>query len=188
MKREDAKKAIAIYELQKLSNKDKREILENNYWFFDDKESIIESIKEGRYPAISDKLIETINNTPKPILTEESEILLIDYKVSGLKSVRNLYLQSKLKSIKPDFDEEVTGEEEKAGLCPCCEYYAIGYEEDGLWDICPVCFWENGGDGPNHMRLEDAKLNFLKFGAMNEGALKFIDKEAKEKYKKNEQI
>ncbi|WP_052444404.1 CPCC family cysteine-rich protein [Flammeovirga sp. OC4] len=57
----------------------------------------------------------------------------------------------------------VVGENEGKGLCPCCRYYSIGFGEEGFYDICPVCFWENGGDDPNHITLEEAqkKLKYL---------------------------
>jgi hypothetical protein len=184
MDRDDAKEIIAIHELKKLSNKDKLEILKNNYWFFGDKEGIVEAIENGDYPKISESFIELINVTPVPIFTEESEVLLIAYEKNRLIFVSNLYLQAQLEIIKSDFTTVVVGEEERAGLCPCCDYYSIGFGEDGLWDICSVCFWENGGDGPNHMLLEDAKVNFVKFGAIDESSLKFVDKEGNLKYKR----
>lgn len=184
MNREEAKKIIAVYEMQNLSSDEKLEILKCNYWFFEDKEGIIEAIKDGSYPQISENLIEIIDKTPDPLLNAESEVLVVNYLVNGLKYLTNLYLQTKLKSINPNFKDEIVGELERAGLCPCCEYYSIGYGEAGLWDICSVCFWENGGDGPNHMTLEEAKLNFEKFGAIDERSLKYIDKEGIKKYAK----
>lgn len=185
MNRDDAKKTIAVYELKNLSDIDKLEILEANYWFFGGKDEIIESIEDGSYPEISANFIELIDKTPSPIFTDESEILLIHYKIAEFRYVSNSYLKSRLKRININFEDDVTGVVEKAGLCPCCEYYSIGYGEDGLWDICTVCFWENGGNGPNHMTIEEAKLNFEKIGAMNESALKFVDKEGKLKYNKS---
>nr|WP_199002067.1 CPCC family cysteine-rich protein [Flavobacterium sp. ASV13] len=184
MDREEAKKAIAACELKSLSDQDKLEILENNYWFFGDKEGIVNAIENGCYPKISYSFIELINNTPNPILNEESEVLLLDYLKRELSFVSNSYLELRLNSAGLNFDDKVTGEVEKAGLCPCCEYYSIEYGEDGLWDICSVCFWENGGEGPNHMTLKEAKLNFEKFGAINTTSLDFIDKEGKMKYNK----
>lgn len=184
MDRDDAKEIIAIHELKKLLDEDKLEILKNNYWFFGDKEGIIDAIEDGSYPEISENLIELIDITPVPLLTEESEILLIDYQKKRLAFVSNLHLQNQLEILKPNSAIIVTGEVEKAGLCPCCEYYSIGFGEDGLWDICPVCFWENGGDGPNHMSLEEARSNFAKFGAIDERFLKFVDKVGKLKYDK----
>lgn len=184
MDREEAKKVIAVYEMQNLSSHEKLEILEYNYWFFGDKEEIIETIKDGSYPEISKNLIEIIDKTPDPFLNAESEVLVVNYLANGLKYVTNLYLQTKLKSINPNFKDKIVGEVEKAGLCPCCEYYSIGYGEDGFYDICPVCFWENGGNGPNHMTLEEAKLNFGKFGAINKNSLDFVDVEGRKKYVK----
>ncbi|KAF2078770.1 CPCC family cysteine-rich protein [Flavobacterium sharifuzzamanii] len=186
MNREEAKKVIAVYEMQNLSSDEKLEILECNYWFFGDKEGITEAIEEGSYPEISEDLIEIIDKTPDPFLNAESEGLVVDYLVNGLKYVTNLYLQTKLKSINPNFKDKIFGEVERAGLCPCCEYYSIDYGEDGLWDICPVCFWENGGEGPNHMTLEQAKFNFEKFGAINKDSLGFVDKNGAKKYCRKE--
>lgn len=184
MNRNEAKRTIALYELEGLPDGDKLDILEFNYWFFDDKDGIIESIEEGTYPEISESFIDLIVKTRKPVLVKESEILLINYKINKFRFASNSYLQTKLKSINPDFDEKVTGELEQAGMCPCCEYFSIGYGEDGFYDICPVCFWENGGNGPNHMTLEDARINFEKFGAMNEASLSFVNKEGKNMYNK----
>ncbi|MFC0779027.1 CPCC family cysteine-rich protein [Flavobacterium sp. HJSW_4] len=184
MERYDAKKTIAIHELKQMSDKEKLDILEHNYWFFGDKEGIKESVQEGSYPKISEAMIEIIDKTPKPFLNDESETLLVDYQVGRLKHVTNLYLQIKLKDLNPDFKEEIFGEIEKAGLCPCCEYFSIDYGEDGFYDICPVCFWENGGDGPNHMTLAEAKMNFQRFGAIDERSLKYVDIEGVKKYLK----
>lgn len=184
--RTEAIKIIAVNELKTLSNESKIQILKDNYWWFGEKDAIVQSIEDGTYPKVSDSFIELINKTPTPILIEESETLLIDYKKIKLKFATNLYLQTQLNIINPNFENYVIGEEERAGLCPCCEYYSIEYGEDGLWDICPVCFWENGGDSPNHMTLEKAKSNFTKFGAIDEKFLEFIDKEGTAKYRKRQ--
>lgn len=182
--RTEAKKTIAVNQLKKLASDRKIQILEENYWWFDDKKAIKEAIVEGKYPKISEELIELIHKTPNPILTEEADILIIDFLIFKLKYVTNLYLQTQLDLINPNAQHNVIGEVEIAGLCPCCDYYSIDYGEDGFWDICPVCFWENGGEGPNHMTLEQAKLNFIKFGAMNAKFVNVVDSEGKNKYKK----
>ena len=49
---------------------------------------------------------------------------------------------------------------------------------------CPVCFWENFGEGPNGMTILQAKENFKKYGAMDEKFLKAIDLNGKMKYEK----
>lgn len=57
--------------------------------------------------------------------------------------------------------------------CLCCGYKTIDEGEAGLWDICPVCFWEHDTllkdvDRPglaNKTSLRQAQKNFLEFGA-----------------------
>lgn len=103
------------------------------------------------------------------------------YLVDSFVRVRNEYLEKRLASF--GLDAKVVGELEPAGQCPCCKYYSIEPGMDGFCEICTVCFWENGGDGPNRMKLEDAQENFNSLGAMEQGALKFIDPEGKMKYR-----
>jgi hypothetical protein len=104
------------------------------------------------------------------------------YLIDSFQHVTNQYLEKKLLELKVEF--KVIGENEPTGKCPCCEYFSIDFGEDGAWDICTVCFWENGGNGPNHMTLENAQKNFKKYGAMDESSIQFIDPEGKIKYKK----
>ena len=57
--------------------------------------------------------------------------------------------------------------------CSCCGYMTLeGSAEETMYDICPVCFWENDGcksdedySEPNHMTLGQARENFRKFGS-----------------------
>ena len=74
------------------------------------------------------------------------------------------------------------GEVEPTAQCPCCFYYSNS--EELSWEICSVCFWEDGGNSPNHMTLQEAQQNFEKYGAMDIGSLNFVDKEGKIKYRK----
>ncbi len=55
--------------------------------------------------------------------------------------------------------------------CACCDHFSL---DDGDWEICPVCFWEDDGlgfddpdeeSGPNHITLRQARANFSAFGA-----------------------
>ena len=63
--------------------------------------------------------------------------------------------------------------------CPCCGYFTL--PERGGYDICKVCFWEDEwaqqqygepqGDlpfGANSVPIEEARANFLVFGACEE--------------------
>jgi hypothetical protein len=48
--------------------------------------------------------------------------------------------------------------------CPCCGYMSL--PENGAYEICHVCFWEDGGDEPNHMTLKEAQKNFHRYGSI----------------------
>lgn len=58
--------------------------------------------------------------------------------------------------------------------CPCCRYFTL--RSTGGFEICPVCFWEDDGQGdadaderrggPNgDLSLAKARANFARFGA-----------------------
>lgn len=63
--------------------------------------------------------------------------------------------------------------------CPCCRYMALN--ERGVYDICPVCFWEDDGgndpnqvSSPNHITLRTGQANFERFGACDEAARIYV--------------
>jgi hypothetical protein len=57
--------------------------------------------------------------------------------------------------------------------CPCCGHATL--TERGIYEICPVCFWEDDGQdnhdadewrgGPNRVSLREGRINYLRFGA-----------------------
>jgi hypothetical protein len=62
----------------------------------------------------------------------------------------------------------------KIHRCPCCGFRTLS--ERGMYEICPVCFWEDDGQddqdadvvrgGPNYeLSLTQARKNFREFGA-----------------------
>ena len=59
-------------------------------------------------------------------------------------------------------------------ICPVCGCRTL--EEQGKYEICPVCFWEDGrvrdenepDDANNGMTIAGAREGFLKFGAFRE--------------------
>lgn len=60
--------------------------------------------------------------------------------------------------------------------CPCCGYLTIGEQPPGMFEICPVCFWEddnvqfedpNYTGGANRVSLNQARENFKLFGAVS---------------------
>lgn len=70
--------------------------------------------------------------------------------------------------------------------CPCCGYLTYPKPIDDpemSFGICEVCFWENDNvqlDAPDHeggansMSLNQAKTNFLKYGAIDPCKLPFV--------------
>ena len=58
-------------------------------------------------------------------------------------------------------------DEPKKYKCPCCGYYTL--DNEGMYDICPVCFWEdndevedpNEYDDCNKISLAEARKNYL---------------------------
>lgn len=66
--------------------------------------------------------------------------------------------------------------------CPCCGFYTIDGDDEVIVDICEVCFWQYdvmGHEhleeiiGPNSVSLNDARGNYIKYGACNK---KFADR------------
>lgn len=54
--------------------------------------------------------------------------------------------------------------------CPCCDCLTL--ERRCVYEICPVCFWEDEGEpdleecsGPNHMTLGEGRRNYKEFAA-----------------------
>jgi hypothetical protein len=65
--------------------------------------------------------------------------------------------------------------------CLCCGYFTL--EDLHLYDICPVCFWEDDpvqkvepsfrGDA-NHPSLNEARRNFQTLGAVEQRLVQFV--------------
>lgn len=71
--------------------------------------------------------------------------------------------------------------------CPCSGYKTLDEEPPGTYtyDICYICFWKDDGvqyrnpdyeGGANEVSLKQAQQNFIKFGACDEGSIKFVRK------------
>jgi len=156
--------------------------LKIDFPYYDYAEEIHRHFADGKLDGLSKENMKRIGNDELFDLRFDIAFQPVykDYFIHSLKHTTNRYLETKLMEL--GFDLNVVGEDEKTGLCPCCHYYSIDYGEDGLWDICPVCFWENGGNGPNHMSLEEAQQNFERYGAMSESSMKHVDPEGTLKY------
>ncbi|MBE6087086.1 MAG: hydrolase [Clostridium beijerinckii] len=69
--------------------------------------------------------------------------------------------------------------------CPCCGYFTFDEKPDGNYDIFSVCFWEddpiqlNEPDyegGANHVSLNQARKNYLEFGACEKSIIPNVRK------------
>jgi Cysteine-rich CPCC len=69
--------------------------------------------------------------------------------------------------------------------CPCCGYLTFDEEPCGGFEICPVCYWEDDyvqnndpiyKGGANGISLNDAKLNYYKYGAIKKEFSKKVRK------------
>ena len=71
----------------------------------------------------------------------------------------------------------------KKYACPCCGNYTL--PEFRIYDICPVCNWEddivqfqdsNFEGGANEESLNQARINYRKYGAINKKYVKEVRK------------
>lgn len=67
--------------------------------------------------------------------------------------------------------------------CLCCGYSTLVQEPTWTFQICPVCYWEDDGSqaedpsnnlGANHVSLEQARINFKTFGAIEKRFVKHV--------------
>ena len=73
--------------------------------------------------------------------------------------------------------------------CPCCGFYTLSVH--GLYDICPVCYWEDDplqlkdearAGGANKVCLCDARKNYLKIGACEAEYVNYVRKPRPEEF------
>lgn len=73
--------------------------------------------------------------------------------------------------------------EEKKFACQCCGFLTLEEDPWGSYEICDVCFWENNhgqfndptyAGGANRISLLEARANFARFGAKDEGSKPFV--------------
>ena len=178
MTRDEAINSLAQRDLTQLSF-DKRESILLDWWSIDE--------SDPDYASLPDSLRAALNRTDQPDdpgSTLYDPLLQIALRRSYV-GVLNTYLAKKLSEL--GCNETVSGDVEDLNACPCCGYRSL--QRSGEYDICPVCFWEDDGtveldriSGPNHMTLREAILNFRTFGAVAEGAVKYVLTDGKERY------
>jgi hypothetical protein len=101
--------------------------------------------------------------------------------------VANAYLSEKLRDL--GYEHRIDEPDPEFLACPCCSYKTL--TRRGHYDICPVCFWEDDGgndmsrySSPNHMTLEEARGNFVRFGACSPEHVSHVDPQGKRKYRR----
>ncbi|MGB0869642.1 MAG: CPCC family cysteine-rich protein [Flavobacteriales bacterium] len=187
MTREEAKNIIITNQLTKLSNESKYKILEE-FFYYENDTDVREEIENNELPKLSDYIINLIVNNEKPVEIDHAEFDLIykEYLSGLLYGSTDEYLIFKLKTIANIIELDLMGNKEDLDACPCCDYLTIRPGEDGLCQICPVCFWENFGAGPNGMPIEQAKSNFKKHRVMDLRFKEYVDPEGTIKYEKRQ--
>jgi len=183
--RKEAQTIIAEKEVPLLSDDDISEILsEYCIYEYTSKEEVLRDIKDGELPKLEESAIKYLLSKPSTETLNRSifKPIIVDYRLFLLERTTNSYLESRLSSF--GINKQVSGTPEASSVCPCCNYLSIGAGDEGSWEVCRVCFWENGGDGPNHMSLSEAKANFLEYGAMSKKSKQFVDPEGPIKYAK----
>lgn len=67
--------------------------------------------------------------------------------------------------------------------CLCCGFLTLSEEPPGTFEICPVCYWEDDNvqaanpdyqGGANPVSLNQARQNFIEFGAATRGAVRRV--------------
>ncbi|GGG06126.1 MULTISPECIES: CPCC family cysteine-rich protein [Cysteiniphilum] len=81
--------------------------------------------------------------------------------------------------------------------CPCCGFLTYDDEPNGTFEICPVCFWEDDDTqnkdpkycgGANKISLEEARQNFVKYGAINLNLVNSVRSPHADEYNSNYKI
>ncbi len=79
--------------------------------------------------------------------------------VSGLKAGFSLAW--------PMIRGQMTDQKSNRRACLCCGYLTLGPTQPGVYELCPVCGWEdtdpefNGWALSNEVTLRDAQRNFI---------------------------
>lgn len=140
-------------------------------------------IDEDIRPFFPEEYINHVLRDPVPDNLDDSMYDFILYwMLPNYYGAKNEYILTRLREINPRI-HSIVGKEECLEKCPCCGYRTLS--ERGMYFICHVCFWEDGGDedsGPNYISFEEGRENFRKFGASKECYLDVVDPDGPLKY------
>lgn len=178
MTRTEAVALLARHELAELTAPARESHL-LNWWSIDE--------DDEEYAELPIELKQALGDTDTPVdaelaLFDPLLLIALQHRYIG---VRNDYLSRRLADL--GVDAVVDGLVEPRVACPCCGYRSLG--QRGHYEICQICFWEDEGDspldprgGPNHMTLREARENFQRIGACDEGALAHVLPDRRDRY------
>jgi len=136
-------------------------------------------------PAGLQRELEVVGEAPRDASPRKYDPLIRVALLRETLGVRTSWLQAQLRQVGDAV--EVLGEPERMADCRCCGSLSI--HERGVYEICPVCFWEDDGlqdldtvSGPNHMTLREGKKNYERIGACSEESLRFVAADARAKF------
>lgn len=178
MKRNEAIQRLAQNDLVALSREQRASVL-LDWWFID-----ADDPDYALFPLDLKRLLSQSDQPDDPALPLYDPLLQLALEYA-YKGVLNSYLSMRLLLV--GIEASIEGEADPMAACPCCGYLSL--PENGNYDICHVCFWEDDGttaaesySGPNHMTLSDARQNFRRLGAVTEANRQHVLPDGKERY------
>lgn len=178
MKRIEAIQRLAQRDLAALSPEQRASVF-LDWWFI--------GADDAQYAGLPERLKKMLSQSDQPddpTLPLYDPLLqsALEYAYTG---VCNVYLSMRLGLL--GIEATIDGDVDQMAACPCCGYLSLS--ANGNYEICRVCFWEDDGttaaqrySGPNHMMLGDARLNFLRLGAVTEASRQYVLPDGKERY------
>ncbi len=163
--RDEVITAICEHELKELSTEMRQDFI-LCWWDIDE-----EDPEFSRLPTSLQTEMMTSEEAPQDCSDSRYNPLLLEALKNNYFGVTNEYLSERLARITKQV-VKVNGEAEQLLDCPCCQYQTL--QTRSMYDICPVCNWEDDGtnnideySSPNHMTLAEGKNYFMKFGSVD---------------------
>jgi hypothetical protein len=153
---------IAVRELKNLPPEQRSNLL-LDWWTLGEDDPAWEKLPLGLR-----KELQSADEAGEPMDKRYDPLLVIALS-RGFRGMKNEYLLRRARNLGMDV-ENVVGEPEILEVCPCCLYRTL--QEQGGYDVCPVCRWEDDGQRalgvyshPNRMTLREGRANFALSGS-----------------------
>jgi hypothetical protein len=153
---------IAAREVKNLPP-ERRSTLLLDWWTLGDDDPAWEKL-----PVDLRKELQSADDAGDP-LDKRYDPLLVIALSRGFLGMKNEYLLRRARNLGMDV-ENVVGEPELLDVCPCCLYRTL--QEQGGYNVCPICLWEDDGQRkldvyshPNRMTLREGRAIFALSGS-----------------------